>query len=544
MIDSPKTFLKERTGKFRSRIIFLAVLALITSTLSLAFSYSTKFIVNGATEGNRKKIIFFVCLTIALLLLRIILGCVQSYFSSKIRARITAELRKGLFEDVIYADALSVKKYHSGEILNRFSSDIAEVAGDVTYIAPTSVSVIVRLIGTLALLFTMDVMFALVFLGGSALTVAIVALYRKKIRVLRKNILSSDGNVKSYVQETITSSMTIKVYDGEEGAVKHCANLEEAHYKGTMRYNAFGAFMSGIYSLVGNIGLVFSIVYFGVGILGNVDYGSALAVILLLLGVQQPVNTLSAVLTAHVSLSVSATRLLELTNLKVRSVGKHLAGEFVFLKTENMSFSYGNKNVVSNVDFYINRGEKVCLEGGSGQGKTTFFALLTGSYLPNEGKVLIKTDKGEFSPENVSGLFAYVPQGNYMFSGSIRDNLTCFARGEVSDEAIKNAILLADADFVYSLPEGLDTVLTERGGGLSEGQLQRLSIARAIVSDRQVMLFDEATSALDNETEEIVVKNLVGMVDKTCIFISHRKKPSEYADRTVRIIGGKFTYNA
>ncbi len=195
---------------------------------------------------------------------------------------------------------------------------------------------------------------------------------------------------------------------------------------------------------------------------------------------------------------------------------------------------------MSEADFYIKRGEKVCLEGGSGQGKTTFFALLTGAYSPSGGKIEITTEKGIFPPEKISGLFAYVPQGNYLFSGTIRDNLTCFSRGTVTEESLKKALSLADAGFVYSLKDGLDTVLTERGGGLSEGQLQRLSIARAIASDRQIILFDEATSALDKETEEKVVKNLVGMTDKTCIFISHRKKPSEYADRTIKIIDGKF----
>ena len=539
MKNSPKTFLKNRTGKYRSHIVFLTILSLITSALALLVSYSTKFIVNGATEGDKRKIIFFVCLTVGLLVFRIVLGCVQSYFSSVLRARITANLRRGLFEDMVYADALSAKKYHSGEILNRFSSDIAEVAGDVTYIAPTAASVIVRLAGTLALLFTMDVIFALVFLCGSALTVGIVALYRKKIRVLRKDILSSDGKVKSYVQETVTSAMTVKAYDGEGAANERCAGLEE-HYKATIRYNAFGSVMSGVYSLIGNAGLIFSIVYFGVGILGSVDYGSALAVILLLLGVQQPVNTLSAVLTARVSLFVSAARLEELSALKNGFVEKIPVGEFTSLKAENVSFSYGDKDVVSEADFYIKRGEKVCLEGGSGQGKTTFFALLTGAYSPSGGKIEIKTEKGIFPPEKISGLFAYVPQGNYLFSGTIRDNLTCFSRSTVTEESLKKALSLADAGFVYSLKDGLDTVLTERGGGLSEGQLQRLSIARAIASDRQIILFDEATSALDKETEEKVVKNLVGMTDKTCIFISHRKKPSEYADRTIKIIDGKF----
>lgn len=200
MKNSPKTFLKNRTGKYRSHIVLLTILSLITSALALLVSYSTKFIVNGATEGDKRKIIFFVCLTVGLLVFRIVLGCVQSFFSSVVRARITADLRRGLFEDMVYADALSAKKYHSGEILNRFSSDIAEVAGDVTYIAPTATSVIVRLAGTLALLFTMDVVFALVFLGGSALTVGIVALYRKKYAF----------SVKIYSLPTAKSNLTFR----------------------------------------------------------------------------------------------------------------------------------------------------------------------------------------------------------------------------------------------------------------------------------------------------------------------------------------------
>lgn len=535
-----KKFLRTKTGVFYGRIAFLTVLSLITAGLSLAFSYSAKFIVNSV--GDEKKVIFCVAVSLSLLLTRIISGAFQSYFSGKTRAQIVKKLRADLFESFVKADALSSEKYHSGEIINRFTSDINEVAADVVYIVPTAASVVLRLLGTLALLFVVDVWFALIFLGGSLLTAGIVALYRKKIKEYRKETLLSDGKTRSFVQESVAALVTIKLYGAEEKMSKTEKSFDEEYYRAVMKRTVFSSATNGVYSLIGNAGLIFAIVYFAVGgiLSSTADFGSALSVILLLIGVQQPVNTLSAVISAFYTLAVSASRLKEIDDLYKKPAYKRVICDFEEIKAENASFSYGDGEVIKNACFNIRKGEKVCIFGDSGQGKSTFFKLLTGVYPPENGSVTVKSDGENYSADEVTGLFAYVPQGNFLFSGTVYDNLVCFADGKISDEKIKSALAVAEASFVYSLKDGLSTILGERGCGLSEGQIQRLAIARAIVSDKPVILFDEATSSLDEKTEENVLKNVIALKDKTCIFISHRQKALKLADRAVKLENGAF----
>ena len=535
-----KKFLRAKTGVFYGRIAFLTILSLLTAGLSLAFSYSAKFIVNSV--GDEKRVVFCVVLSLVLLLSRIILGAFLNYFSGKTRAKIVQKLRADLFESFVNADALSSGKYHSGEIINRFTSDVNEVAGDVVYIVPTAASVAFRLIGTLALLFVVDVYFALIFLGGSLVTTGLVALYRKKIKEYRKETLVADGKTRSFVQESVAANVTIKAYGAEEKMSAKEKSLDENYYRAVMKRNVLASLMNGVYSLIGNAGLIFAIVYFAVGgiLSSTADYGSALSVILLLIGVQQPINTLSAVISALYTLSVSASRLKEIDDLNKKSADKHVICDFDEILMESVSFSYGDGDVIKNACFHIKKGEKVCVAGDSGQGKSTFFKLLAGVYKPDCGSVTVSGGGKTNSVTETTGLFAYVPQGNFLFSGSVYDNIVCFADEKPTDEQIKTALAVADANFVYSLKDGVDTLLTERGGGLSEGQIQRLSIARAYLSQRSVLLFDEATSALDEKTEETVLKNIIALKEKTCIFISHRPKVLSLADRVEKLENGEF----
>ena len=208
---------------------------------------------------------------------------------------------------------------------------------------------------------------------------------------------------------------------------------------------------------------------------------------------------------------------------------------------EDLSFSYGREEIFSKASVVLPAKEIICVTGASGTGKSTLFRLLMNVYSPNIGGIYLQTkDEKTLLTAKARGLFAYVPQGNFLFSGTIRENLTFFYdKGELSEEQIKNALKTACAEFVYELPQGLETELSEHGAGLSEGQLQRLAIARALISNRPVLLLDESTSALDAETEKSVLENLKNLNNKTCLIVTHRPAALEIADRVAHVENGK-----
>ena len=219
----------------------------------------------------------------------------------------------------------------------------------------------------------------------------------------------------------------------------------------------------------------------------------------------------------------------------------------LYKKTEsiiikNLSFGYGREIIFDNANITLKKGQVVCLTGPSGAGKSTIFKLLLNVFSPLDGGIFLKTTEDCF-PLSVQqrGLFAYVPQGNFLFSGTIRENLLFFANENVTDLALETALKTACAEFVFDLPNGLGTVLSERGEGLSEGQLQRLAVARALLSNRPILLLDEATSALDSETEERLIRNIQALTDKTCLIVTHRPAALSIADKIVKIENGAIT---
>jgi ATP-binding cassette subfamily B protein len=207
---------------------------------------------------------------------------------------------------------------------------------------------------------------------------------------------------------------------------------------------------------------------------------------------------------------------------------------------ENVDFTYGRESVLSSAYATIEKGKIICLTGASGSGKSTLFKLLLHVFRQNEGEIVLEySDRKTPLTEAHRALFAYVPQGNFLFSGTIRENLNFFTEDTVSDTCIENALKIACAEFVYDLPNGLDTVLLEGGSGLSEGQRQRLAVARAILSNRPILLLDEATSALDNDTEATMLQNLRALQNKTCLIVTHRPAALEIADHVLHIENGK-----
>jgi ATP-binding cassette subfamily B protein len=398
-------------------------------------------------------------------------------------------------------------------------------------------------LGAIAALLTIDPIFTIIYIVCGALFGAITALFRRQIKKTHKEVLESDEKVRAFMQEGVSSIMTVKAYGAERKSDEKARALSNAYYDKRLKRNNLRTQMSLVFNLLSNFGLIFAVVWCSVSVLnGNDDYGAILSVVLLLMQLQQPLTSASTVIPVFYSRIACAERLAELDEIPSEEPAENTANSFERYKDmrsiqiRDLTFTYGREIILENANAQFKKGEIVCLTGASGSGKSTLFKLLLGVFKPTDGSLLLQGACNQITlSEKERGLFAYVPQGNFLFSGTIHENLTFFSDTAPTESEIKHALSVACAEFVYELPEGLNTKLAEGGEGLSEGQVQRLAVARAILSGRPILLLDEATSALDGETEQKLLTNIQALKDKTCLIVTHRPAALSIANRILNV---------
>ena len=555
--ESGKAWLKKEMCPYHGRVFFLTALTVLSTSLSLAFAYMVRYLINSASADKPKELLVFALVLLGLLLLRICIQTLSGYLSEKLRAKIVAELRVKAFSKILRSDYAKVQTYHSGELLNRLTTDIQEVATDTVGLAPAIVGMLVQCLGAIAALLTIDPLFTGIYVICGAIFGGISAAFRRQFKKHQKEVLEADGNTRSFMQEGVSSVMTLKAYGAEEKTTEKAKNYANVYYAKRMKRNVLRSSMNAVFSLLSNFGLIFAVVWCSIDVLnGNSDYGSILSVILLLMQLQHPFSAFSSLIPVYYSQMASGERLSELDALPCEMIANtNENSEAVYremreISFENVAFTYGRESVLTDACGVIKKGEIVCLTGASGSGKSTIFKLLLNVYVPTQGDIRLK---GDYAQENgmpltaqERSLFAYVPQGNFLFSGTIYENLTFFADKKENEDLnirVEKALQTACAEFVYELPQGLQTPLNENGGGLSEGQTQRLAVARAILSDRPILLLDEATSALDGETESRLLENIRALKDKTCLIVTHRPAALNIADRILTVENGKIIEN-
>ena len=555
--ESGKAWLKKEMRPYHGRVFFLTALTVLSTSLSLAFAYMVRYLINSASADKPKELLVFALVLLGLLLLRICIQTLSGYLSEKLRAKIVAELRVKAFSKILRSDYAKVQTYHSGELLNRLTTDIQEVATDTVGLAPAIVGMLVQCLGAIAALLTIDPLFTGIYVVCGAIFGGISAAFRRQFKKHQKEVLEADGNTRSFMQEGVSSVMTLKAYGAEEKTTEKAKNYANVYYAKRMKRNVLRSSMNAVFSLLSNFGLIFAVVWCSIDVLnGNSDYGSILSVILLLMQLQHPFSAFSSLIPVYYSQMASGERLSELDALPCEMIANtNENSEAVYremreISFENVAFTYGRESVLADACGVIKKGEIVCLTGASGSGKSTIFKLLLNVYAPTQGDIRLK---GDYAQENgmpltaqERSLFAYVPQGNFLFSGTIYENLTFFADKKENEDLnirVEKALQTACAEFVYELPQGLQTPLNENGGGLSEGQTQRLAVARAILSDRPILLLDEATSALDGETESRLLENIRALKDKTCLIVTHRPAALNIADRILTVENGKIIEN-
>ncbi len=528
----------------------MTLLSVAVTVFSLAFAYLVRYLINSATAGKASGIWIFSAALLGVLLLKIFLKTWNNFAAEKLRAKSYSELRTRVYSKILRAEYASLQGYHSGDLLNRLTGDVQEVSTDTVGLRPAVAGMIVQCLGAIVALITIDPLFTCIYVVCGIILGGITALFRRQIKKRHKDVLQADGEVRSFVQEGLTSVVAVKAYGAEEKTTARTQTLSNVYYDKRMKRNILRSEMNFVFSLLSNFGLIFAVVWCSISVLhGNEDYGAILSVVLLLTQLQQPLTSFSSIMPVYYARIASAERLAELDELPTETLEKTCNLDEYYeqmhaIRFENVSFTYGRDIVLRKATVEIEKGQIVCLTGTSGAGKSTVFKLLLSVFTPTGGELSLE---GEF-PNDISlpitakerELFAYVPQGNFLFSGTIYENLTFFIDEEkATEEAVRAALEAACAEFVFELPDGLQTKLLEGGGGLSEGQMQRLNVARAILSDRPILLLDEATSALDASTERRLLENIRGLKNKTCIIVTHRPAALEIADRILTVEKGK-----
>ena len=525
-------------------IIFLAVVYGLNAFVGVYNTVFAKDLIDAATKSHdMNAMIYNGLMYLGVTVFQIITLILARNFLFKISAKTELTMKSKLFNDMMQKDYAHITAYHSGELMNLLTSDIGVVSSAITTIIPNVVFFIIKLIGVIYILLSIDVIFSLVFIFGGLLVFLASSLFKPVTKRMHKRVQETDGKVRSFMQEGLSSLLMIKTFDAQDKMSDSADKLQQENYEAKRKRNIFsiatGTAVSAVFAFafVWGLGWGSYMLYYGL-----ISYGVLTQIITLIGQIRTPIQGISNIFPTYFNALASAERIMEIEELPDEEVINHqidvskMYSEMREIRFDDITFSFDRDKVLEATSLTVKKGAFVAIEGISGIGKSTLLKLLLSVYQPQNGEIVIRTDGRDYPVDrSTRKLFSYVPQGNFLLSGTLRENVA-FVAPNATDEEILEAARIACADeFIAELPEGLDTVIAERGGGLSEGQVQRIAIARAILSGAPILLLDEATSALDEATEERLLKNLRELENITCIIISHKKAAEQICDKIVTI---------
>ena len=531
--------------RYKGKILWYLFMGVLGTLMSLAGSVLSKYIIDAVTGqdiGNiGTALIFFILMQLS----QIGIHALSSRISAKISIQVNQQITADVYDTLLKTDWESLSQYHSGDLLTRINGDVATVSSSVLGWIPDLFTRLLQFVGTFAVILYFDKTLAFLALLTAPITLIMSRYVMKKMREHNQKMRQLSSQMTIFKQESFQNIQLIKAFDRTSAyREKHHALLSR-YEKASLDFNNFTIRKNTIMSLVGTV-VALGCFCWSIYRLwtGHITYGTVVLFIQLSGSLTAAFSALAGMIPGAINAATAAGRIMAITQLpqedtsKAQHVNKWFAEQNrtgLSVIANDLSYHYEDgTQVLSHVNFRIDAGQIVALAGPSGEGKTTLLRLLLGIVLPKNGSLEIcATDRTSVSIGPATrGLFAYVPQGNTLFSGTIEENLRLI-KPEATEEELYRALELAcAADFVKALPLGLKTPVQERGGGISEGQLQRICIARALLSDASILLMDEATSALDMETERKVLHNIMNAkAHRTCILTTHRPSALDISDQ-------------
>ena len=576
------------------RIVALSVLCTVQAAVLVSFALACRAVIDQAVAGNVDSLLASAAVLAGVIIAQLVLRLAINSTQERIRARFALELRKSMLDSIFAARFGNVLHFHSGELSNRMFSDVQVVSNGVATIIPSFVSMLMQLVFAIAVLALISPPMVALFAAAALLSFVLARTLRGRLKALHKTVQEKEGAVRVFLQEALEHQLVIRSFGAQPATSARADTLQEDHFTAQMRRRGYSIAANASFSFFFNALYAVALTWCAFELLhGTMSYGTLMAVLQLVARIQAPVSSLSGMLPQLYQTLASAERLMEVAELPHSEGCLPVAAEEFYqrlsgVRMRDLAFSYDDEEAEGSpapaggmgvfpeeeavslacTNVFVPKGSLVVVEGPSGSGKSTLFKLLLGAYdadgfvyelaedattsaaaalfagAPRTGASAAgaTTAVSSCSASQVPpGVFAYVPQDNFLFAGSIRENVA-FAASDATDDLVKRACEVACAwDFVEELPLGLDTMIGEHGQGLSQGQLQRLAIARAVCSGAPIMVLDEVTSALDDATEAAVLANIASLPGKTIFVAAHRAKAREFATMRLRVEDGVLT---
>ncbi|MEQ8154197.1 MAG: ABC transporter ATP-binding protein [Clostridiaceae bacterium] len=527
-------------------LILIIVLGLLTSTSSVYKAVVTKNLIDSSTSGNIYAIltplIILGSLIIGDLIVNYVFAMIKTYCSTKL----TNTIQKKLYTHITYCEWAEGSKYHSGDLISRIISDTSSITNFIVNTIPNIISLLFTVVSSFIILLSYEPIVALLTITIAPIALIFSKIYGKKLKSIHLSNQENEAEYLSYMQESIKNRLIVKTFCLETHNIQNFSNIQNKRINLSLSRSS----ISTLYSSTINFG--YWVTYFLIFCLGSfrisngtLTFGTLTALIQLSINVQAPLSDLASSLSQFITAYASTERLMVIEGLTLETASKIKNGQSIFMppiiEYKNVSFGYENSlPILKDISFNLYPGEVAALVGPSGEGKTTLIRLLLSLIKPKSGAIkLINNNENIVISPDTRHHISYVPQGNTLFSGTIADNLR-YGFLEATDKDIEKALKAACAwDFVDDLPDKTETVIGEHGTGVSEGQAQRLVIARALIRRKSILILDEATSALDMDTEVKVLKSIKNLdYHPTCIIITHRPTALAICNRILKLSEG------